>query len=175
MKTINTDYKIEALGILLDKSCLSQGFYPLIEYKELLLAGLPLLGCRTKSDAQHLPDDALLRLGLDDIDTVGLFRRFLTLYDPKPQKFREIEKITSDPEEQEAFRELYHLPGVKQTRAALYYQSGCKSINTFAEMTAEEILEKTARTISERGLSCIVPLPKDVRTHIAVAKAFTLK
>ena len=172
---ISTDYKIEALDILLDKTCLSERFYPLTEYKDLLLTGLLRLGCRTKSDAELLSDEVLLGLGLDSVETVALFRRFLGLYDPKTQKFREIVKVTSDPEKQAAYTELYHLPGVKQTRASLYYRAGYKSIEAFSGTTVDEILEKTARVISENGLTCIVPLPKEVRTHIAVAKAFTLK
>ena len=170
---ISTDYNIEALRILLDKRCLSERYYPLLPYTDALLSGLPLLGCRKKSDAEKLSDEALAQIGMTAPETLRLFRRFLTIYDVNPQKFKEIPKLCSDEEEQAAFRELYCLPGVKYVRAALYYRSGYRSIAAFADTTVEEVLEKTARTIAENGLSCIVPLPKEVRTHIAVAKAFT--
>lgn len=103
---------------------------------------------------------------------VHLLRRFLTLYDPNPQKFRDIKKVTTDPAEQQAYTELYYLPGVKQTRASLYYKAGYKSLADFINTTPEEVQARTSLTISKYGLPCVVPLPKEIRTHIAVAKAF---
>lgn len=170
---INTDYKIEALGFLLDKSCLSERYWALIEYKDRLISGLCRLRCERKSDADKLTDDAYDAIGLSETALIRLFRRFLTIYDPSPTKFRELSKLVLSESEREAYTELYHLPGVKQTRAELYYRSGYETLEDIASATADEILEKTARTIEENGLSCIVPLPKEVRTHIAVAKAFT--
>lgn len=170
---LSTDYPVEALRVLLVGDCLSERYAPLLPYRDALLAGLRLRGCRTKSDAEGLPDGAFIELGLPDAGTVRLLRRFLTIYDPAPQKFREIGKVTADPAEREAFRELYHLPGVKAVRARLYYRSGYRSIAEIAAASPEEILSKTDRAIAEHELSCIVPLPKEVRTHIAVAKAFT--
>ena len=72
-----------------------------------------------------------------------------------------------------AFQELFYLPGVKQTRASLYFYSGYESLASIADADLKDILEKTALTISAHDLPCIVPLPQEVRTHIAVAKAFT--
>lgn len=169
---VNTDYKIEALAVLLDKSCLAERYYPLIPYQKALLRALPLLGCRTKSDAEKLPDEAFAEIGFSDTGMLRLFRRFLTIYDPNPAKLREIPKVTPDPEEQAAFRELYYLPGVKAVRASLYYRAGFRSLSDFAEATPEAVLSRTAQAIAAYSLSCIVPLPKEVRTHIAVAKAF---
>ena len=171
---MNTDYPFAALEFLLDESCLTERFFPLIPHKAELLRGLQLLGCKTKSDAEHLSDEGLLRAGLNDPGLFPLFRRFLTLYDVKPQKLREIDKVASDPEERAAFRELYCLPGVKQVRASLYYRSGYRSLKDFTDADPEEIIARTAATISANGLSCVPPLPKEARTHIAVAKAFTL-
>lgn len=169
---INEDYKIEALNILLQKDCLPVSYHPLTDGREKLLEGLKKLGCVRKSDVSRLSDEALLDLGLADHAAVRLFRRFLTLYDTKPQKLHELAKLTADPAEREAFEELYHLPGVKATRAALYYYAGYKSVKAIAETTVEEVLAGTARAIAERQLSCTAPFPKEVRTHIAVAKAF---
>ena len=170
---INTDYPIESLKILLNEDCLSDRFHSLISIREDLIIGLKSFGCVTKSDASRMSDDELAGIMLHDEVTVKLFRRFLTIYDPKPQKFKEITKLASDPAEQAAFMELYHLPGVGFTRAHLYYHSGYKSLQDFLKTTVEEVLSKTAMTISSKNLSSIVPLPKEVRTHIAVAKAFS--
>lgn len=169
---MNTDYRIEALKVLLDKECLAGRYYPLIPYRDVLMTGLHALHCKTKGDAAALTDTDLAKIGLTDAGCIQLFRRFLTLYDSNPQKFREIEKITADPDEQQAYRELYYLPGVKQTRASIYYQAGYRSLRDFVNTTPEEVRIRTSRIISECGLSCIVPLPKEIRTHIAVAKAF---
>ena len=169
---VQTNYPVAAVAILLDRSCLPERFFPLIPYRDALLSGLPAAGCRTKNDAASLPDDALIGLGLPDETAVRLFRRFLALYDPDPRKFREIDKVTTDPDERAAFRELYCLPGVKSVRATLYCRSGYRTLADFADTTAESVIERTARTIAEDRLPCIVPLPKEVRTHIAVARAF---
>ena len=174
-RMVNTDYKIEAFGILLREDCLSERYSPLVGKREELISGLLRLGCRTKNDAAALPDGALAEIGLESEEMIRLFRRFLTIYDPSPAKFREIDKICTDPEEKEAYRELYYLPGVKAVRAALYFRSGYRSMKDFTDTSAEEVLERTSRTIAENGLTCIVPLPKEVRTHIAVAKAFTME
>ena len=171
---ILTDYPVEALNILLEEACLPASYAPLIKYRQTLLSDLPRLGCKRKSDAERLPDAAFEALGMKDTE-IRLLRRFFALYDAKKQKLRELEKLTAAPEVQAAYRELYLLPGVKEIRADLYYRSGFPSLKAIAEATVEEVLEKTAQTIEDHGLSCIVPLPKEVRTHIAVAKAFTMK
>lgn len=169
---MNTDYSIDALDILLDKECLAERYYPLIQYRDVLITGLHTLRCKTKEDAAALPDKAFTEIGLTDTGCIHLFRKFLTLYDPDPQKFREIKKVATNLEEQQAYAELYYLPGVKQTRASLYYKAGYRSLSDFVNTSPEEVRIRTARVISKYGLSCIVPLPKEIRTHIAVAKAF---
>lgn len=170
---INTDYPIESLIVLLNEDCLSERFHSLISLREDLIKGLKNFDCVRKSDALRLSDGELAAIMQHDEAAVKLFRRFLTIYDPNPRKFREIAKLTSDPAEQKAFTELYHLPGVRFTRAFLYYHSGYKSLQDFLDTGVEEVLSKTAATISEKNLTCIVPLPKEVRTHMAVAKAFS--
>lgn len=169
---MNTDYNIHALEILLDEACLGERYYPLIPCKNALITGLQALHCKTKNDAAALTDADLAAIGLTNPGCIALFRRFLTLYDPNPQKFREIKKVTADPELQQAYTELYHLPGVKYARASLYYQAGYRSIQDFVNTTPEEVRAKATQAISEHSLPCIVPLSKEIRTHIAVAKAF---
>lgn len=170
---IDTNYGIDALDVLLRKDCVSERYYPLIAKKTFLIGNLRELGCVRKEDAQALSDEALALAGLKNADGVRLFRRFLRIYDPATAKFREIEKSAADPAQKASFRELYYLPGVKEIRADLYYRSGFRALADIAAAAEEEILRKTADTIAREGLSCIVPLPKEVRTHIAVAKAFT--
>lgn len=165
---MNPDYPIEALAVLLNEDCLLRRYYPLIGQKERLISSL---GGKTKSEAERLPDNVYLHLGLTE-DRLPLLRRFFTLYDPDPKKFREISKLCADPVEAAVLRELSHLPGVKYTRARLYASSGFRCLGDIARSTPEEILEKCADTIAQNGLSCALPLPKEVRTHIAVARAF---
>lgn len=170
---IDTNYNIEAFEYLLDKECLSDRYYLLIQYKEKLINNAHKLGCKTKDDLFNLSDSKIKKLGLKDEETIKLFKRFLTLYDPSQIKFKEIDKLNLEPKEKRAYKELYYLPGVKQTRASLYYLSGFKTLKAIAKYDVNKIINKTALTIKENKLSCIVPLPKEVRTHIAVAKAFT--
>ena len=172
---IHTDYDLDALTVLLREDCLIQRYRPLISCREQLLSGLRRLGCRTKCDAARLSDDALRQSGLPDDGMIRLFRQFLDLYEPGPQKLRELAKLCVDPAEQEAYRELYHLPGVRQVRAALYLRSGYRSLAALADADADEVIRRTAAVIDRDSLPCAVPLPKEVRTHIAVAKAFTGK
>lgn len=172
---IDTNYSVKALEYLLDKECLTERYYPLIPLKKELIEHAESLGCKTKNDIASLSDEEIAKLGLTDEEMIRLLRRFLNMYEPNPQKFKEIDKQSLKEEEQLAFRELYYLPGVKYTRAMLYYYSGFKALKDIADSDLQEILNKTAWAISEFKLSCIVPLPKEVRTHIAVARAFTQK
>ena len=172
---MDSNYKIEALAILLDRECLSERYYSLIEYKETLLSGLRDRGVETKNEAEALPDEAFVQMGMEDEEQIRLLRRFFTIYDANPRKFREIDRVTDDPEARKVFRELYFLPGVKYIRANLYDLSGYRTLRDIAASTPEEILARTKRTIEEMKLACIVPLPREVRTHIAVARAFCLK
>ena len=166
------DYPVEALSLLLDARCLPERYYPLLPYKEALILGLRARGIAKKSGAEGLPAEAFSDMGLSDGETVALLRRFLSLYDPRPAKLRELDGMAGDSPPLEAYRELYLLPGVKRTRAELYYRSGYRCLRQLAESTAEELRERAGRTITEKGMSCTVPLPKEARTHIAVARAF---
>lgn len=172
MNGIHTDYPVGALSILLDRGCLTERYWPLIPYRDALLERLTLLGCRTKNDAAALSNDALRGIGLPDAGTVLLLRRFFALYDPAPAKFREIEKVTDDPALRASFRELYHLPGVRAVRAELYCRAGYGTLRKVADAVPEEVITRTERVIRSGQMPCAVPLPKEVRTHIAVARAF---
>lgn len=171
---MNTDYRIGAIGFLLHQDCTLAKYYPLIPHRETLAANLQKMGCRRKSDCMALPDEALLRAGLANLEMAALFRRFLVQYDIKPGKMKELACACANEEEAQAFWELYHLPGVKKIRAGLYYRAGFRTLMDIAAAAPQEIIEKTADVIREEKLDCIVPLMKEVKTHIAVAKAFTL-
>lgn len=58
-----------------------------------------------------------------------------------------------------------------------YGLSNENTINLFRKFLRlyKDVLEKTALAISTYKLPFIVPLTKEIRTHIAVAKAFTQK
>ncbi len=170
---MNSDYKVEAMDILLNEDCVLQRYIPLIPYKYDIIKNLKKLGCHTKSDCMKLSDQSLVSIGLTDMEMVILFRNFLTLYDVKPAKLKEINSICKTPEETQAFQELYQLPGVKSTRAILYYKAGLRSLEMIAQSSVQEIIAKTEYVIKTEHLDLKVPLMKEVRTHIAVARAFT--
>lgn len=167
------NYRVEAFAILLREDCLLQRYYPLIPYREMLLENLRGIYCVSKNECAALPDETLLELGLPNRELVNLFRRFLTMYDVRDSKFKEIASVAADEAEAAALRELYLLPGVKATRAMLYYASGYGSLSRIASTPPEQIIRDTSELINRKGLSMKAPLPKEVRTHIAVAKALT--
>ncbi len=171
---MNTDYRIEALEWLLNEDCVLTGYYPLIPYKSILVENLSRAGCISKSDCMRLSDEALLAAGLPDMSLVHLFKAFLTLYDIKPAKLKEIASLDIDNDARLSFRQLYHLPGVKQTRATLYYQAGFRSLADIAVVSPQQLIAKTESFIKQNGLTIKAPLTKEAKTHIAVAKAFTI-
>lgn len=170
---MNSDYKVEAIDILWNEDCILQRYVPLVPYKHKIIKHLKKLGCRTKSECTELSDRSLLDIGLPDMEMVMLFRTFLGLYDAKPAKFKEIDSVCKTAEEMQSFQELYQLPGVKSTRASLYYKAGLRSLETIAQSSVQEIIAKTESVIKTENLDLKVPLMKEVRTHIAVARAFT--
>jgi len=163
------DYRIEAWELLLDRDCILERYDPLIPYRETLTENLLGLSCRTKEECCKLPDETLICAGLPR-ELVGLFRRFLTMYDVPKQKFKEIECFAANEAEAAALRELYQLPGVKQVRARLYYDAGYTTLRSIAVAQTEQLISDTAAVIAEKGLTLKAPLPKEVRTQLAVAR-----
>lgn len=170
---MNTNYRVEAIAFLLNEDCILQRFHPLIPYKNQLIMQLKSMGCQSKADCQALPDASLASAGLSAPALIPLFRAFLGLYDPKPAKCREIDSFSIPEEDKAILRELYHLPGVKKTRAMLYKQAGFPSLISIARSSAQEIIAKTESLIKRDHLPCKAPLMKEAKTHIAVARAFT--
>lgn len=167
------DYRIEAFEILLNEDCLLQRYYPLIPYKAILMENLRSINCTSKSECIALPNETMLEIGLPNLELVNLFRRFLVMYDVQNSKFREINSITANEAETAALQELYLLPGVKSIRALLYYNSGYSSLRAIAAALPDQIIQDTVHLISRKGLNVKAPLPKEVRTQIAVARALT--
>lgn len=170
---MNTDYPISAIKILLKEDCILTRFYPLLPYKNKLVEQLHKLGCQAKTDCMDLSDEALLAAGFPDCGMVQLFRAFLKLYDINPVKLKEIGSFCRDESEKQMYEELYHLPGVKKTRAMLYVQAGFRSLEAIAASSPQEIIARAESAIAERELPCKAPLMKEAKTHIAVARAFT--
>ena len=167
------NYKIEAIDVLINDDCILNRYYALIPYKFTLISNFQRNSIVSKEDCLSLSDDFLLQMGLPDVDMVNLFRSFLVMYDVKPQKLREIEKVSSCEEEIKSFQELYLLPGVKAVRAKLYYEAGYKCLKDIAVVSPEQMIHDTAEVIRQKKLDLKVPLLKEVKTHIAVAKTYT--
>lgn len=155
------------------EECVPDRYYTLIPYRDRLVNTLLAAGLLKISEVKRLSDAELVNAGLPDNRTVALFRRYLTIYEPSPAKIRELESSGRSPEEMEMYRELYDLPGVKATRAELYILSGYDRLEKIAAASAEDIYRDTKETIDRLGLPLKAPLLKEVRTHIASAKAFT--
>lgn len=66
--------------------------------------------------------------------------------------------------------DLARLPGVKELRASLYYDSGFKTLQSFADNETEDMQNKIAEFINSTGSKKSVPLKKELSTQIAVAK-----
>jgi len=166
------NYRIEAIKVLLNEECLLVRYYSLIPLKNRLLDFYESRGCFTKVDCLRFPDEKVLESGILVPTELSLFKRFLVMYDPNPSKFKEIDGLNLSKEERDSYKELFLLPGVKSTRASLYYKSGIKSLREMADLTYQEVIDRTKRTIKDYSLNCKAPLPKEAKTHIAVATVF---
>ena len=70
--------------------------------------------------------------------------------------------------------QLMRLPGVKDTRAGLYFDSGLECLTDFSENSYEEICEKIEVYLKETGSEKSMPLRKELLTQIAVSKILPL-
>ncbi len=68
---------------------------------------------------------------------------------------------------------LMRLPGVKDTRASLYYDSGLRSLDDFASSTTDKILEKVSDYIAKSKCGKSVPQRKEIETQIAVSRVLS--
>ncbi len=170
---MNTDYSIGAIEILLNEDCVLKRFYPLIPYKDTIIKTFNEMGFQRKSEIMKLSDEDLMCVFSSQPELSGLFRAFLKLYDTDAKKMREIDRAALPSEADAAFRQFFLLPGVRTTRATLYFKAGFRTLEDIASSSPEEMIEKTAKAIKAENLSMVPPLMKEVKTHIAVSKAFT--
>ena len=68
---------------------------------------------------------------------------------------------------------LMRLPGVKDTRASLYYDSGLRSLDDFASSTTDKILEKVSDYIAKSKCGKSVPQRKEIETQIVVSRVLS--
>ena len=167
---VNTNYRISALKYLFNKECMPERYYSLLEYKDDIISALKKLNIRNKNEALKLSDEQYREIGLSD-NIICLFKRFLCLYDVSQNKLNETKKI-KDSKIGKACEELYYLPGVKLIRGSLYYYAGYKTLLDIANTDVSTLIDKCNKAIIKKKLNCIAPLPKEARTHIAVAKTF---
>lgn len=153
---------------MLNKDCILERYHPLIPFKDELVNRFKTANALTKDDAIEC-DDIMMDIFKDEY-LVKLFKVFLNMYEVNKSKLREIDKLNLSEEERKSYQELYLLPGVKATRARLYYLSSLKSLNDIAVKTPEEIIKLTKNAIIAHNLDCKEPLFKEANTHIAVAK-----
>lgn len=66
--------------------------------------------------------------------------------------------------------DLMRLPGVKDTRASLYYDCGYKNLQEFACQNSSVMQNQISNIIASNGIKKSVPLSKELSTQIAVAK-----
>ena len=165
------NYKIEAIGILLHKDCILERYFPLIPFKEELINKFKEKNVITKEDAINC--DSVLLDVFNDVSLVNLFKRFLNMYEINKSKLKEINKLNLSLEERKCYEELYLLPGVKATRARLYYLSSLKTLKDIKNKSPEEMINLTNSAIIINNLNCKAPLYKEANTHIAVAKLLT--
>ncbi len=83
------------------------------------------------------------------------------------------EKTGSPPEvvlELVKLSDLARLPGVKGTRARLYYDAGVDTVEKLASYEPGELLKLTAEFVTRTGFPGIAPLPKEVSSTIENAR-----
>lgn len=80
---------------------------------------------------------------------------------------------TADTQRLCAMCHLMRLPGVKDTRASLYYDSGLRSLDDFASSTTDKILVKVSDYIAKSKCGKSVPQRKEIETQIAVSRVLS--
>lgn len=165
------NYKIECIEYLLNEDCIVSRYYSLISFKYKIIDFANDKCLNFKDELYVLPDSELNKI-FNNLELVKLFKSFLMMYDASSKKLKDLDKLSLSKDELNSFKKLYLLPGVKETRARLYYLSGFKSLKDIACSSADEIVRKCEETIIKNKLDYKAPLMKEVKTHIAVSKAF---
>ena len=163
---MNDNYFLDDLIGSLERDIVMERYYPLIDYKGELTAILNEAGAVRKDQvSDEVTGDIRMKLG----EVVsGLFSRFIHIYDFNKSKLREI-KDYAGTEKYDALAALLRLPGVRLLRAELYYNSGV-TLEVLAEKSTEDIRNMVGDYIRRENRSEIIPQPKEVNCHRAVAK-----
>ena len=163
---MNDNYFMDDLIASLERDIVPERYYPLIGHKGALTAILNQDGVVRKD---QVSDEVL-----EDIRTMlggavsGLFSRFIHIYDFQQSKLREIKNYAGK-KEYDDLAGLLRLPGVRLLRAELYFNSGV-TLAALAEKSTESIRDMVRDYIQRENRSEIVPQPKEVNCHRAVAK-----
>ncbi len=163
---MNDNYFIDDLIAFLDRDVVMERYYPLIEYKRELTDILNNAGAVRKDQVSAATIEDI-RTALGD-DASALFARYIHIYDFNKSKLREI-KDSIGTDRYNALAELMRLPGVRLLRAELYFNSGV-TLLTLAEKSVDEIRYMVGYYIKNANRVEIIPQPKEVNCHRAVAK-----
>ena len=143
-----------------------QRYYPLINYKEELTRILNKARVVRKNDVSDtVIEDIKKTLGKDISNS---FASFIHIYDFNKAKLYEIKDYVGKKEYVE-LSGLLRLPGVRLLRAELYFHSGV-TLELLAEKSTEDIRDMEGAYIQREHRSEIIPQPKEVNCHRAVAK-----
>lgn len=163
---MNDNYFVEDLIVSLERDIVMERYYPLIDYKDELTAILNKAGVVRKDQVSDAVTDDI-RMILGNVVS-GLFGRYIHIYDFKKSKLREIKDYIGT-KEYDAIADLLRLPGVRLLRAELYFNSGV-TLEVLAKKATEDIRNMVCDYIQRENRSEIIPQPKEVNCHRAVAK-----
>lgn len=190
------NYFLADLTNTLAENSVTERYYPLIDYKEVLKKCLEKQNLMRKNDF-----DKSVLANFFPQNLIDLFSRFIHIYDFKNRKFNELDFIENETEDYlsankttSSFSFLAHcekvgistlskplvalyqicnlmrLPGVRWVRAKLYYDCGFTTLDTFSERSAQEIQKEIEKFLQENNRPESLPLLKEISTHKAVAK-----
>ncbi len=163
---MNDNYYMDDLINSLEKDIVMERYFPLIPYKEELTNIMNKAGAVRKDQiSDAVIEDIRMMLG-DDISR--LFARFIHIYDFNKSKLREIKGCLGT-KDYDSLSALLRLPGVRCLRAELYFGSGV-TLEVLAEKSTEDIRNMVGDYIKRENRSEIIPQPKEVNCHRAVAK-----
>ena len=167
MVVIMTDnFYIEDLILSVRKETTPERYLPLAKNREDLLSVMRENNITLRDE---ISDAVIGQISEKCGDNIArLFARFIHIYDFNPKKLRDI-KEHEGREEYDGLAGLLRLPGVRQLRAELYYNSGV-TLETLTKRTTEEIQSAVREYIRREDRTEIVPLTKEVNCHREVAK-----
>ena len=163
---MNDNYYINDLISSLKRDVVMERYYPLINYKEELIAILNKAGVLRKNQvSKDVIEDIEKKLGKDISRS---FARYVHIYDFNKSKLSDI-KDSVGKKEYDSLAGLLRLPGVRVLRAKLYYNSGI-TLEILAEKSTDDIRTMVNDYIKRENRKEIVPQLKEVNCHREVAK-----